>query len=89
MNARFHIIVSACVVALMLSVASLLWSTRRPDPASAAAPMHGTFGSRLQPKLEGIGSTQDLPAVRLQGAEQGSPVDPPKDMRHEPAGHSH
>lgn len=34
-----------------------------PAPASASA--HGDFHNRLQPKLDGIGSTRDLPRVAL------------------------
>lgn len=34
-------------------------------PARASAPAHGDIHNRLQPKLDGIGSTRDLPRVAL------------------------
>ena len=73
MTTRHQIIVSGCAVALALALVPFIWSAWHPSPPQTlAAPMHGSFADRFQPKLEGIGSTRDLPPVRLDGAEQSN-----------------
>lgn len=40
-------------------------STPSSAPAPVSTPAHGDFHKRLQPKLDGIGSTRDLRRVAL------------------------
>jgi len=56
----------AIVLAVVLSMPS-------PDAPPAPHVQHGDFTSRLQPKLDGIGSTRDLAPVALSGRHGGSP----------------
>lgn len=78
MASRHQIIVSGCAGALALTLASFIWSAWHRSPQPLAAPVHGSFTDSFQPKLDGIGSTRDLPPVRLEGAEpsQESRVSP-------------
>ena len=69
MASRHQIIVSGCAGALALALASFIWSAWHPSSQPLAAPVHGGFTDRFQPKLDGIGSTRDLPPVQLDGAE--------------------
>ena len=69
MTTRQQIIVSGCSVALALALSPFVWRAWHPSAQTLAAPMRGSFPDRFQPKLEGIGSTRDLPPVRVGGAE--------------------
>lgn len=72
MTTRHQIIVSGCFAALVLVLAPFIWSAWHPSPqpvsVSVPVPVHGSFADRFQPKLEGIGSTRELPPVQLDGA---------------------
>lgn len=69
MTVRPSILISACVVVLVLALWPLLWPflghVRDATPPPVASPPHGSFSKRLQPKLDGIGSTKNLPPVEL------------------------
>lgn len=69
MNTRIHLLVAlacACGVAATTTIIGLaVW---RAAPESATAPAHGEFATRLQPVLEGIGSTRELTPVPLGAA---------------------
>ncbi len=46
-------------------VLGVFLSASSPEPARAPSSPHGDFATRLQPKLDGIGSTRDLAPVAL------------------------
>lgn len=85
MNARILGLVTACTGAVL---AILVLAARPAAPARTPAPNHGAFATRLQPLLEGIGSTRALTPVPLDDADQAapSPGQTPKAERHEPRG---
>jgi hypothetical protein len=53
-------------------VLAVVLSTSRPESPKPHV-HHGDFTSRLQPQLDGIGSTRDLAPVALSGRHGGSP----------------
>lgn len=59
---------SACGAAVLVAVLS----ATSPSPPSAPRAPHSEFADRLQPKLDGIGSTRDLAPVSLSGRHGGS-----------------
>ena len=63
MNARFTVLAAACAIAVLLAILGLAASRTAPERAPAS--IHGAFATRLQPVLEGIGSTRDLTPVPL------------------------
>jgi hypothetical protein len=84
MNARIHILAGACGIAVLVAAGFLVGRKTMETPPAAA---HGAFGSRLQPALEGIGSTRDLTPVQLGDAHPPtapvSGIDADKGKRHE------
>ena len=71
MTTRHQIIASGCAAALVVILAPFVWSAwhpaPQPQPQPQPASMHGSFADRIQPKLEGIGSTRELQPVPLDG----------------------
>jgi hypothetical protein len=88
MNTRIHlavILTTTCGVAATAIIGLAVW---RAAPERTAAPAHGEFAARLQPVLEGIGSTRELTPVPL-GAAASEPERaasaggvPPAEHRH-------
>lgn len=81
MTPRHPIIVSGCAAAALVVVLALAPFIGRawhpsPQPLPASASMHGSFADRFEPKLEGIGSTRELPPVHLLDG-----VEPAKERR--------
>ena len=71
MNARFFLVAGACgAAALVIAGLGAAVDPGGAPETSAQAPVvtsRGHFETRLQPVLDGIGSTRDLPPVRLGG----------------------
>jgi hypothetical protein len=84
MNARIHILAGACGIAALVAAGFLAGRKTMETPPAAA---HGAFGSRLQPVLDGIGSTRDLAPVQLGEVHPATApvpgIDPDKEKRHE------
>ena len=80
MVTHHRIIVIGCAAALVLAAVPFVLDAWRSEREPRPAPAHGTFASRFQPALEGIGSSRDLPPIRLDGPQQN------KEARHARAG---
>lgn len=68
MNART--LALATTVCGIAALATYTLATLPAAPERAAVQSHGTFAARLQPMLEGIGSTRELTPVPLGEADQ-------------------
>lgn len=72
MTTRHRVIAAAaCIGAFVLVIVPLIWGSWQPAPQPVPTPMpiHGKFADRLQPKLDGIGSTRELAPVPPDGAQ--------------------
>lgn len=68
MNTRIHLLVTLAIaggIAATTTIIGLAVWRAMPERATANAPAHGEFATRLQPVLEGIGSTRELTPVPL------------------------
>ena len=70
MLTHHRIIAIGCAAALVLAAVPFVLDAWRSEREPRPAPAHGTFASRFQPALEGIGSSRHLPPVRLDGPQQ-------------------
>ena len=72
MNARFFLVAGGCGAAALViagfgAAVGLGGAPETSAQAPVVTPRHGHFETRLQPVLDGIGSTRDLPPVQLGG----------------------
>ncbi len=78
MITRHQIIAAACIGAFALVLLPFIWGREQPapQPLPTPLPIHGHFADRLQPKLDGIGSTRELAPVPPDGAQSPRKADP-------------
>ena len=78
MTTRHRVIAAACIGAFVLVTVPLIWGSWQPAPQPLPTPMpiHGKFADRLQPKLDGIGSTPELAPVPPDGAQSPHKTEP-------------
>lgn len=78
MTTRHRIIAAACIGAFVLVTVPFICGSWRPtlQPVPTPMPIHGNFGDRLRPKLDGIGSTRELATVQPDGAQSPRKADP-------------